>query len=435
MREMPFNLKIYVLLIIILGIIPIFIGLFEIKHFHIYVIIFFIILSMIAELATIKVNETISMSVTFGMGLASLLVFKSSIVSLVGFFSLLFSIKLVNGKVQHLFNFTLYKRLFNSCAYSISLFMANLAYNISNVNVKFMFFEYNIISIFVSIIVFAITNIGIFDILLTMIEKKKFIDIVKKNIWVIINIIAISPLGILIALIYKSYGLFAILLFFGPLLLARYSFKLYVDMKQMYSETISALTNAIDAKDKYTFGHANRVADYAVEIARNMKFGEGSIDKIKTAAILHDIGKIGIHDYILNKPGKLEVSEYAEIQKHPMIGYNILNQVNNLTEVAIIIKYHHERYEGGGYPEGIGGDNIPIESYILAVADSFDAMTSDRPYRKAMMPQEAIDIVISESGRQFHPLVVEAFKKFVVKKGDFSSLEKQSIQEELAHVN
>jgi putative nucleotidyltransferase with HDIG domain len=160
--------------------------------------------------------------------------------------------------------------------------------------------------------------------------------------------IAVSTLGIIIALAYISYGPWAVLLFFGPLLLARYSFKLYIDMRHMYMETIEAFTKAIEAKDSYTSGHASRVGKYAEKLAKAVKLSDYKIDKIKTAALLHDIGKIGIEDGILKKPGKLSKEEYEIIKQHPVIGAQILKDVYFLKDVINIIKYHHERYDGSG---------------------------------------------------------------------------------------
>ncbi|WP_198153271.1 HD-GYP domain-containing protein [Thermotalea metallivorans] len=205
--------------------------------------------------------------------------------------------------------------------------------------------------------------------------------------------------------------------------MARYSFILYMDMRHVYFETIKALANAVEAKDKYTIGHSYRVADYAVGIAEHMGFRQDTIDRIKTAAILHDIGKIGISDSILNKPGKLEDNEYFVIQKHPEIGAKILSEVDFLGDVSKIIKYHHERFDGKGYPEGLQGAEIPIEASILSVADAFDAMTSDRPYRKAMDQSTAMNILLKEAGVQFNPIVVKAFRDYLHRN-----------REEIAHV-
>jgi putative nucleotidyltransferase with HDIG domain len=301
--------------------------------------------------------------------------------------------------------------MFTSGTYCISATLAGYGYLLGKNLVSYITLSsFNILGIVFATLTFIVTNIITCTILFSLIENKSFIEMLYKNTWIIKNFFAIAPLGILMAIAYTNYGWFAVLLFFGPLLLARYSFKLYLDMRNIYFETIKALSNAIDAKDHYTNGHSHRVAHYSEVIARKMGLTGKSIDIIKTAAILHDIGKIGIEDHILNKPSHLTDNEFYLIKQHPSIGAKILEDVDFLGEVSRIIKSHHERYDGKGYPNGLKEGEIPIEASILAVADAFDAMTSNRPYRKAMTFNAAINIIDGESGKQFNPIVVKTFK-------------------------
>jgi putative nucleotidyltransferase with HDIG domain len=223
------------------------------------------------------------------------------------------------------------------------------------------------------------------------------------------NALAVGTIGIIIALAFISYGYGAVILFFGPLLLARYSFKLYIDMRNLYISTIEALNKAVEAKDPYTSGHANRVEELAVNLAKNYHLSFDSIENIRTAAILHDIGKIGINDNILNKAGKLTKEEYETIMKHPSIGADIIGKVHFLDDVTKIVRHHHEKYDGTGYPDGLKGDEIPIEASILMIADTYDAMTTDRPYRKALTKEMAIEELKKYSGTQFDPRLVDVF--------------------------
>jgi putative nucleotidyltransferase with HDIG domain len=416
MEKTSLKLKVYISFILLLGICSVILGFGYLTRENITTLLFFTVLGIIAESVAIRMSNGIAISVSLGVGLSAVLIFQSPVVCIISFFSMLLFFESVDGKVIHIFNSSIIKRLFSGSAFAISLFFANVGYDISTkLFWKFQFQGYNIIGILMIILIFSILDTGIFLTLISLIENKTIHNVVNEETWLalLVDFIAITPLGVIIAVIFSNYGMFAVALFFGPLLLARYSFKLYIDMKRMYSETIVALSNAIDAKDQYTCGHSHRVADYAVEIAKHMGLNETQIDKIRTAAILHDIGKIGIDDIILNKPGKLEEVEYVEIKKHPEIGANILMQVANLSEVAMIIKHHHERYDGLGYPEGIGEDLVPIESYIISVSDAFDAMTSDRPYRAAIDNDVAIRIIISESGKQFKPEVVKALLQYI----------------------
>ncbi|MDA3793264.1 MAG: GAF domain-containing protein, partial [Elusimicrobia bacterium] len=185
--------------------------------------------------------------------------------------------------------------------------------------------------------------------------------------------------------------------------------QLYRDMKEMYIGTIKTLAEAIDAKDPYTRGHSDRVAKIAVEIAKRMKLPQKLVRNIEFAALIHDIGKIGIKDSVLLKPGRLSESEYEVIKKHPQIGEQIIAPIEFLTNVAPLVLYHHEYYNGDGYVEGLKGEEIPIGARIINVADSYEAMTSDRPYHKGRPKDEALEEVVRESGKQFDPRVVEIF--------------------------
>lgn len=221
--------------------------------------------------------------------------------------------------------------------------------------------------------------------------------------------LAVGTIGIIIALAFIGYGYWAVILFAGPLLLARYSFKLYIDMRNLYISTIQALNKSMEAKDPYTSGHASRVEEYAVGLAEFHGLPFNTVQDIKTAAILHDIGKIGIDDSILNKASKLTQEEYAIIMKHPSIGAEIISNVDFLKNVTKMVKHHHERYDGKGYPDGLEGGDIPVEACILAIADAYDAMTSDRPYRLALTKEQALNEIEKNAGTQFHPILAEEF--------------------------
>lgn len=187
--------------------------------------------------------------------------------------------------------------------------------------------------------------------------------------------------------------------------------RLYHNLLNVYLETIRSLAAAIDAKDSYTHGHSRRVTDLSVGIATEMKLPKSEIDTIRHASLLHDVGKIGISEQILLKPGRLTDEEFETIKSHPHIGAGILNSIEFLKNVCEIIKYHHERFDGAGYPRSLTGNEIPLGARIICVADSFDAITSQRPYRKPLTFQEAIEEVLRCAGSQFDPAVVEAFIK------------------------
>lgn len=177
-------------------------------------------------------------------------------------------------------------------------------------------------------------------------------------------------------------------------------------------EFVEAFTAALDAKNTYTRGHSDRVAELAAAIARELGMTKTSQDNIHVAAHLHDIGKIGIPDHILLKPGRLSPDEFNVIKSHPQVGFEILNKVTLLRPTAEIVRYHHERWDGLGYPAGLKGENIPLGARIIALADAFDAMTSARSYRLPMTQAAAVQEVLRCRGTQFDPDIVDAFVAF-----------------------
>jgi hypothetical protein len=181
------------------------------------------------------------------------------------------------------------------------------------------------------------------------------------------------------------------------------------ETREIHFDIVKSLVKAIEGKDKYTKGHSDRVSAYSTLVAEEIDFSHEEIKKIQMAAVLHDVGKIAVPEKILNKEGKITEEEFNEIKKHPSNGYSIVSQIKNMKEIAVIIKYHHERWDGKGYPDGILKKEIPIESRIISVADAYDAMTSDRPYRKGMSHEKAIYELKSNSGKQFDPEIVEIF--------------------------
>jgi len=173
-----------------------------------------------------------------------------------------------------------------------------------------------------------------------------------------------------------------------------------------------SLAEALEAKDIYTRGHSERVSKYSVQIATLMNLPTKDIEIIKKGGLLHDIGKIGVREDILLKPGRLTDEEMEHVRSHPKRGFEICQRLKSLEDALTCIRFHHERYDGGGYPDGLKGDQIPLYGQILAVADSFDAMTTNRPYRKALSTATAIKIFEDEiNSGQWNPDIVRIFLK------------------------
>lgn len=189
--------------------------------------------------------------------------------------------------------------------------------------------------------------------------------------------------------------------------------RLYNLSRQHFVETVNALIAAIEAKDKYTEGHSFRVSKYAVILAENLGLSKEHVDEIRIAGILHDVGKIGIPDAILSKPGKLSEEEFELVKKHPKISNRILESVGLSERTLNAIAYHHERWDGKGYPFGINNEELSIEAQIISVADAFDAMTSNRAYRAAMSEKDALKEIIRNKDSQFSPSVVNALEELL----------------------
>ena len=181
------------------------------------------------------------------------------------------------------------------------------------------------------------------------------------------------------------------------------------DLRQLTIGSMQALARTVDAKSPWTAGHSARVMRIALGIGRHMGLPPERIDRLEQAALLHDIGKIGISSGILDKPGRLTDQEFDIIKSHPVIGDTILTPIPAFKAIIPMVRQHHERWDGKGYPDGLSGEAITLEARIMAVADVYDAMTSDRPYRKGMGLEQAIAVIKSEAGRQLDPVVVEAF--------------------------
>lgn len=177
----------------------------------------------------------------------------------------------------------------------------------------------------------------------------------------------------------------------------------------LFSSAVRALISAIDAKDNYTHGHSERVARVSVCLAENLHLSKREVHTLYLGGLLHDIGKIGIDDSVLNKPGALTAEEFAQIKQHPQLGYDILRGVRQLERILPIVLHHHEAWDGSGYPHGLTRDETPLLARVAAVADAFDAMSSDRPYRRGMADGKLDAIFREGAGRQWDPLVVEAF--------------------------
>jgi HD-GYP domain-containing protein (c-di-GMP phosphodiesterase class II) len=205
--------------------------------------------------------------------------------------------------------------------------------------------------------------------------------------------------------------------------------RLFNDREAVMLESLRAMAQLVDAKDRYTAGHSDRVTEYAMIIAREMQYAPGDSEawhRFRRGCLLHDLGKINVPDAVLSKPGKLTDEEFAQLRKHPVVGYDVLKNLHMLTDELIVVRSHHERFDGKGYPDAKRGDELPIIAWIAAGADAFDAMTSDRPYRKGMSIELALSEIVKHAGTQFHPAVSQAFIQ-AFEKGQLKVIPQESL--------
>ncbi len=201
----------------------------------------------------------------------------------------------------------------------------------------------------------------------------------------------------------------SIILLADQVSVALLSMKESEEKELMYEGMLLALSRSIDAKSAWTAGHSDRVAAHSVSLAKKLRLGRETVKLVKIAALLHDIGKLGISEEILDKPGKLTDEEYELIKKHPEMGEKILSDIPNFEQIRYAVRHHHERWDGTGYPDGLKKDNIPVIARIITVADVWDAITADRPYRKGFNRDKVLDIMKSEKGKLFDPALVDLF--------------------------
>lgn len=412
---------IFISVVSMLGIFVISISAYKMPEVQAYELIFWIFLGGASQSFLVAFMSNGVLSMAFAIILAGQLYKGTYFAIIIASISILFQFEHPKkGVYEHVFNKPFYKTLFNISNQSISLYIAGTVFQTmyDRLRASHNLYLY-MLCLLTYITLFLLFNSSILILLMKFLTEQSFFKLWKKNIlWAIPNFYAIAPFGYLIYHLYQiPNGPIYVILLFGPLFLARYSFQLYLESQKRYYQIIQTLTAAIEAKDKYTKGHSKRVEIYSEKIARKLKLPSSRIETIKVAALLHDIGKIGIEDSILQKPTALSPEEWEKIKQHPEIGVKILEGVDFPDDVKKLIKHHHERYDGSGYPEGNKGAETPLEAYIIAIADAYDALTSDRPYRKAFTPQEALEIIKQNKGSQFHPAVVDALISAVGQKG------------------
>ncbi|MHB1651858.1 MAG: HD-GYP domain-containing protein [Desulfitobacteriaceae bacterium] len=363
-------------------------------------LLFFAVLGVISESLPVAMPKGGYVTVSYAVFYAAVILFPAGVV---------LSAVAAGGLFVFRPGTPLFKRLFNAAQFVLSIAAARAVLVLSgSVN-----FQWSLASVFPYLMValtYLLVNVSLASVALGLMQGKRPFALWASGIrWTTPNLLALAPLGLLMALVYNNNGPLGLLLLFIPLLLSRHSFQLYVEMRQNYLSTVEALVQALEAKDSYTSGHSERVAQLAVAMAEEMGMPGEKVEFIKYVGVLHDIGKIGVSEGILNKTGKLLEAEWEVIRNHPVTGENIIKNIKFLFDIGAVVRHHHERYDGKGYPDGLRGEEIPLEARIIAVADTYDAMTSDRSYRKGMQKHEALQELQNVAGTQLDPYLVKDF--------------------------
>jgi diguanylate cyclase (GGDEF)-like protein/putative nucleotidyltransferase with HDIG domain len=344
-------------------------------------------------------------------------------------------------------NVAVYKTAFNWSTHTLAglslvLIMRLLEIPIEPANLPVLL----VVSVAGSLFYFAIES-GLVATAISLSEGTRLPFVWRENFsWLVGHYVVLGLMGLLMAVAYSTLGIIGILVFALPAIMMRYALLQYVDqtrssmlelkrmnaqleqanaevlhasqsIHQLNDELFLTVAKILDARDPYVAGHASQVAKYATAIAKELALPEERVEQVRQAALLHDIGKIGIPEVILSKPAKLSQSEYERMKTHAGLGGELLETSQGLRHLASFVKYHHERWDGKGYPEGLRGEQIPLEARILAVCDAVEAMASDRPYHRALSPSEIIREIARCSGTQFDPEVVETFVSIAEREG------------------
>ena len=306
----------------------------------------------------------------------------------------------------------LFVRLFNPANHALTLGLASLAWHVTYGGYSvgnLPFTPGALLAVLMVLVVFYAVNVFIHNGIVAIAGKRSI-----KYIWLtndfnnLLPYLSLEVVGVLVATVWKTSPSLTPLLIV-PAVTTYFAFEMIHRLRHQTQEAMIAMADAIDQRDPYTADHSRRVADLSVRIAEVHKLNERDIERLRIASRMHDIGKIGIGNDLLHKPGKLTEHEWKIMQEHPVIGEQLLKPYRQFRHETRLVRSHHERWDGKGYPDGLRGPSIPLGSRIIAVADTFDAMTTSRPYRPALSRQIAIDEIRNSALTQFDPQVVASF--------------------------
>ena len=379
------------------------------------VLLGFGVLFLLAELAPITFAHG-SYSVSYVLVIASLIAVGPAAAAIAAAFTAL------DMSVRHRPDW-LGRMLFNGAQFALSSALAGAVYvalggPIGSLNAGN--FATLLLPLVVASLVFFVANTLLVSIMVVLVRGVPFREVWSVNVGSVIgSTFAFGVLGVLLSSLYLQMGFPAVVFVLVPLLVARRALQAAAEMDDAYEATVRALVTAIEAKDAYTRGHAERVSRLSVMVARELGLSEPKVRVLRHAALMHDVGKLVVSHAVLTKPGKLTEEEFEHMKAHPEFGVEVIQEVDFLRggEAINAVRHHHERLDGRGYPDGLFGDEIPLTARIVMVADAFDSMTSTRSYRPAMMVEKALNELRRCSATQFDPMCVNALDRAIKRNG------------------
>lgn len=322
-------------------------------------------------------------------------------------------------------NYPLSKIIFNITETINVTYVAFLVWNFMHMKSGILLSRGNMLPILATIFIFVILDLASVSLIISISSKIKLKTIIRESLdWIIVNYALVSFSGWILAAAYIEFRLYGLLGFVIPLLLMQYNIYLFVKdrekqvaqlqdfnklLKENNEQLMLTLSQIIDARENSLLGHSVTVAKYAIAIAKKLKLSEKQMFDLKRGSLLHDIGKLGISETILQKPGKLTEEEFKIVKKHSLIGKRILENIKGMEKVATVVLQHHEQFGGKGYPNHLTGEEILIEARIVALCDALDTMLSTRSYKQGWSIDEAVAELVRCRGTHFDPVVVDAF--------------------------
>lgn len=361
------------------------------------------ICALIAELYPVRLSEEGTVSVAAALDFAAVILFPPQVAVILAAVAAGASDLL--GRVPRI------RVLFNTAQLAIAATLASKVYSLGPAGT--FSFQTHAFWGLIAGFTFLLTNSFLTCTVIALVQGYRPIEVwLQGNREMLLHDMALYPIGMLVALVY-THDAPALLLFSLPMVITYVSFRNSIVVRQQAKVVLETLADIIDRRDPYTAEHSRRVAEYATAITQQMGLSQRECLLVQSTARIHDLGKVTWRDDILFKPGRLTPEEMKRVREHPVTGARIVEGLTNYQKGIPLIRHHHEWVDGSGYPDGLDRENIPLGARILAVADAYDAMTSDRPYRRALSKQEALQRLREGAGTQFDPVVVEAFLEWV----------------------